>query len=216
MSQASIPIAAAFALGACAGQGALDQASLSPNCAPEDLTCATTGLDRPLAVGGSLAIAVDPTISGAVPATRLVSAADDIVTVHAGDTVRGVAPGVAALLVMLHDQDVVLDFLHVTVMVPDHVALHHVTDAGFDLGETTGPLQLLAGDQAVLDVELLAGVAPLAGTANATWSSDSDAVTILSDGVGSHVRLAARKAGTANLAVTTMGMTSSLTVEVLP
>jgi len=197
-------------------EGALGQAHLSSDCPSEDLTCMVQGLDGPLAVGASARIAVVLAYQGAAtPPTRFVSSHPDILAVD-GDTVRGGVGGNATLLIMLNDEDTVIDFMHVWVAAPDRLALSAFTTDGRELGEVVTGAQLLPGEDLVLDASLYAGGQKLLGHAEATFTADSDVVTLLREPTSGRTRLVARKAGQASIAVTADGLSTSLSVEVKP
>src|SRR5215211_6302130 len=112
---AVLAVFTALAGAGCASgsEGGLGQAGVSSDCPSEDLTCIAQGLDGPLAVGAAVRVNVIVTFQGAAtPPTRLVSSHLDILAVE-GSSVRGIAEGNATLLIMLADEDVVIDFLHV-------------------------------------------------------------------------------------------------------
>jgi hypothetical protein len=218
LARGSALVASLVAAGCAAGSssGALGQAHVSADCPSADLTCAGTGLDGPLAVGGSATLQVMLTFQGAAtPPTRLVSSHPDVLAVS-GTSALGMAAGSATLLVMLAAEDTVIDFLHVWVAAPDRVAVELFSADGTDLGEAQTGAQLLAGEALVLAPRLYARGQQLVGEVDATWSSDTDVVTLLREPTGGRTRVVARQPGAATVTVQAGGLSATLDVEVLP
>jgi hypothetical protein len=211
-------LAATVAASSCGegSPGALGQAHLSADCPSEDLSCVAQGLDGPLAVGATARINVVVAFQGAAtPPTRLVSSHPEILAVD-GDTVRGAAGGNVTLLIMLNDEDTVVDFMHVWVAEADRLALSVFTPDGRELGEVVADAELLTGEDLVLAASLYGRGQKLLGNTEATFTADSDVVTLLREPTSGRTRVVARKPGQATIAVTASGLATSLSVEVKP
>lgn len=204
------------ALAGCAqgSSGALGQTQASPQCSPSDLVCAVGGIDAPVATGASLPIDVSVTSQGSASPPLTFASADPTVFTVSGIHVDGIAPGVAALLVMT--DGAVLDFFHVWVQSPDALRLHRRTAEGVEVGDLPERVQLLAGDELWISAEPYAGAQRLLGEAGSTWTADAAVVQILEDGARHRRRLVARAAGTTTLEVTALDQTATLELEVLP
>jgi hypothetical protein len=198
----------------CAGDsGALDQSGVTTECSPTDFACVTAGLDGPVAVGGVVPLALDTELGGSsAPAITLLSA-DPAVLKAAGTEVVGQAPGVAAL-VLLTDAGAAVDFLHVFVAAPKRVGLHR-RDGGLDLGELVGELDMLVGDELVIEVDPYLDSQRLLGRGASTWTTGAE-LTLLRDGVSNRRRVVARTPGETTLTVEAFGFDKTLTIRVLP
>src|SRR5688572_22736773 len=122
-----------LALLGCATDGGLGQANVSTECSPTDFACVTRGLDGPVAVGGVVPLSLDLDIAGTATPTVTLFSGDSAVLKAAGTEVAGLAPGVAAL-VLLDNEGRAVDFIHVSVAAPKRIGLHR-RNAGLDLGE---------------------------------------------------------------------------------
>ena len=195
------------------GTGGLEQAELTGECAGE-LSCGTELDDGPLAVGASVELRASLTSPGTgSPAIALI-AADSSVIEARGDQILGVGSGMSAVLIT-DDRGIVLDFFHVFVELPDHLQVTRVagTASGADLD---GVLELLVGDELTLTTRPSLGSQLLAGSAAATWTAGSEAVSVLRDGDPSRRRLVARAVGDSTLTIESMGLTRTINVNVLP
>jgi hypothetical protein len=201
---------------ACAdSNGALGQSSISPDCAPTDLVCATSGLDAPVAEGSTVMLDVTLTLQGSsAPTIDLVSGNPDVFSVE-GQRLRGSRAGVGALLITTPEQ-VVVDFTHVWVAQPSALLLHRLSEDGVEVTELPGKVELLIGDELSLSVEPYAATQRLLGDLETTWSADEQVVQVLEDGRSSRRRLVALAPGATTLEVEGMGLTTSLDLEVLP
>src|SRR5437764_1098732 len=74
----------------------------------------------------------------------------------------GKQPGVVAVAVATED-DVVLDFIHLTVLRADRVDVHGFDGAGADLGQLSEAVELTVGESAQLVPRAYAGSERLAG-----------------------------------------------------
>lgn len=209
---------ATFAFGGCGysgSPGALGQASFGADCGPSDASCLVSGMSAPLAVGATLPVDINLHImGGATPATTLVSVNPEIVEASGNDLI-GVNEGVVAILVTFPEGEV-LDFIHVWVQEPTELAFRRLTEDGLDLGEVGPSVQLLVDQEIILSVDILADFQSLLGNMEVDWSVDSEAVTILDDGVSGRRRLVARAAGTATITASAPDLSVSLDIEVLP
>jgi hypothetical protein len=198
---------------ACGGEtAALGQADIAPACSPGDVTCATDGLDAPLALHGSLVLDVDLQVSGSGAPRLALEAVDPTVLAVAGTEITATGAGVSALL--LHAEREVVDFTHLFVAAADHVALERAD--GEDAAPMIGPIELLPGDELTLVPRPYLGALRLLGRSPVEWSVSGDGVALLADGTPERRRLVARAPGTAMIAVEAFGFATELTVEVLP
>jgi hypothetical protein len=198
---------------ACAGDSALGQVGVAAECSPTDFACVTAGLDGPIAVGGVVPLALDADLMGAsTPAIDLL-AADPAVLKVSGTEVRGEGEGVSALLLLAEGR--VVDFTHVFVSAPDRLGLHR-RDGGLEEAELVDEVELLVGDEIVLDVVAYRGSQRLLGAADSQWSAAGEVVTILRDGAPRRRRLVARSPGETELRVAALSLDAALTVRVLP
>ena len=199
----------------CGETGGLGQVDVRPDCPPADLVCVVSGVDAPIAVGATLPVQVDVgTLGSAAPTSRL-EVADETVLVAEGRSMRGVAPGLSAVLVTT-DSGVVLDFIHLWVATPTRIGMRRVgvaDDGAADLGER---IELLVGDDLAIAVDAFADAQRLAGHGEIIWSTDGDVVTLLEDGRPSYRRLVARNPGTTTVRAEGLSFTANLDIEVLP
>lgn len=209
---------------AAGSDGALGQAHVSADCPAEELTCVASGLDGPLALGAQAKLNVMLAFQGAAtPPTELRSSHPNVLAVD-GDRVRGAASGHASLLILLAGDGTaqpsvppsVIDFMHVWVEAPDRVALTLFSPDGRDLGEAIAGAELLPGESLLLAPRLYARGQRLLGEAEATWTTSSDAITLLREPTAGRTRAVARKPGTAIVSVETGGFTATLALEVKP
>ena len=197
----------------CAGDsGALGNTNVSTECAPTDFACVTAGLDGPIAVGGVLPLSIDVDALGTSSATMTLMSADPRVLKAAGTEVIGASPGVAAL-VMLSEGSAV-DFLHVYVAAPNRVGLQRI-DSGLVRQELTDEIDMLVGDELVVEIAPYKDTQRLLGHATTTWAAGAP-LTLLKDGVPARRRIVARTAGDTDVTVTSFGFTKTLHVAVLP
>jgi hypothetical protein len=200
-----------FVIG-CADPGALDQASVGTECSPTDFACVTSGLDGPIAVGGVLPLLIDLDTQGTSTATVSLMSADPVVLKAAGTEVIGASPGVAALVMLTEGR--AIDFLHVYVVEPNRIGLHR-RDGGLELGEILENVELLVGDELVVDVEPYRDSQRLLGHQNTTWASGTP-ITLLRDGSPGRRRVVARTPGETDLVVGGFGFEKTLHIVVLP
>jgi hypothetical protein len=199
-----------FVIG-CADDGALDQVSVGTECSPTDFACVTSGLNGPIAVGGVLPLSLDLDTQGTSTSTVSLMSADQNVLKAAGTEVIGAAPGVAALVMLAEGRAV--DFLHVYVVEANRIGIHR-RDGGLELGEILEEVELLVGDEMIVDVEPYRDSQRLLGNKDTTWSSGPE-VTLLRDGSPGRRRIVARAPGTTDLVVDTFGFQKTLHITVL-
>lgn len=206
-------VAAAGGLVGCASQntdsGELGQASLLPSCA----TCTYGG--APLAVGASQPLDPKGTFGGTRGVTITLRAVDPQVATADALTLRAVAPGVTAV-VALTPQNRVLDFFNLTTVTADQLGLSLLDSDGEVRGEVGESVTWLIGDDRTLRVVPRAGTQQLAGQLDATFAAASAAVTIVPGIVAGEWRVIARQAGTVPITISALGITRTLTVEILP
>jgi hypothetical protein len=206
---------ALLASAGCASDGALEQVAVSPQCAPEDTVCSELGLDAALAAGAEVPLDVSVQTPGAAATRVALESVRPTVASVDGMRVVGQAEGFTSLLV-LGDDGVVLDFVHLWVAQPDGLALHRLDGAVASteaLGET---IQLLPGDELVLAAQPHRSGERLSGRLDIEWSSDSAVVALLDEGVGARRRAVARSAGSTTVVASAGDLVAKLKVEVLP
>jgi hypothetical protein len=207
------PLIGLVLLVGCAGDsGALGNATITPECSPTDFACVTTGLDGPIAVGGVLPLSIDADALGSSTAAMTLLSADPAVLKTAGTEVMGLSPGVAAL-VMLSEEHAV-DFLHVFVVEPNRLGLHRLDD-GLERAELVDAVELLPGDEMILEAEPYRDSQRLLGHGATTWTGGG-AVTLLRDGAPARRRIVARAPGETDVVVASFGFTRTLHITVLP
>ena len=217
-----IPIVCALgAVTACGTAGAFHQASLFRECRGGANDCKSLAPSAPLAVGARLRPAVEIDIAGtATPDVKVSSGRPDIIA-DDGDVLRGVAPGVAPILITA-DDGTVIDFVHVWVAAPTRLAVDAAPARGDALEEVTAPIQLVAGESRWLEPAVFGGAQRLAGAGDIAWRVECDGngacaqVALLTDGAPDRRRLVARTPGTARIALDGLGLHTTVDVEVVP
>ena len=136
----------------------------------------------------------------------------DVVDEEHGKLV-GKAPGVAAVLISM-DDGTVIDFNHLWVKKPTRLELHAIGADGSDLGERSGVMELLVGDDLRLLPRIYANTQRLMGRAAADWQITPPIATVLREGASDRRRLVALRPGKATLTITTLGLRSSLQLVV--
>jgi hypothetical protein len=216
-------LAAGASAAACGTAGAFHQASLFKECRGGANDCRSLAPSAPLAVGARLRPAVEIDIAGtATPNVKVSSGAPDIIA-DDGDVLRGVAPGVAPVLVTA-DDGTVIDFLHVWVATPTRLAVDAAPTRADTLEEVTAPIQLVAGESRWLEPAVFGGAQRLAGAGDIAWHVECDAganaacgeIALLTDGAPERRRLVARKPGSAHIALDGLGLHATVDVEVVP
>ncbi|HTM22774.1 MAG TPA: hypothetical protein VL172_19760 [Kofleriaceae bacterium] len=197
-------------LPACAMGGAMRQATLSGQCAEDDVACSRRHPQAPLAVGTRFYPDVSAEIAGATtPTLRLESAAPDVVAVD-DDALVARAAGASAVLIATDDGTVV-DFVHVWV-----APITRITLARRDGDRIAGAVGLAVGEDVTLTPALWNHAQRLGGDADATWTvSDESVVSVLRDGSSDRRRLRARSPGKATLTVAVGNAHTSIDVEVV-
>ena len=108
-----------------------------------------------------------------------------------------------------------LDFTTVWVQRAGGLVVERRSADGVGLGALDEKLELVPGEEAMVSVSATStSDEPLLGAPFATWSSDSEAVTIVDDGVQGRARLVARASGSAEISVLAFGLATSFAVEV--
>ena len=199
-------------VGCASDAGALGNAAVTPECSPTDFACVTSGLDGPVAVGGVVPLSLDADTAGTASAPMTLMSADTSVIKASGTEVVGMGPGVAAL-VMLSDGRAI-DFLHVFVDAPTRLGFHRFQD-GLERGELIEDLELLVGDEIVIDVEPYRDSQRLLGHGTSTWTSGTQ-IAVLKEGLPGRRRIVARTPGETDLSVNAFGFDKSLHITVLP
>jgi hypothetical protein len=224
MTIRSFFFAAPFALAvACGGgndgpgtQGAMQQSSASPECAPNDTSCQNDGLDAPLAIGARLPIDVKITARGvAAPKLLLEAARADVLDVT-GAELFGRGPGWSSVLIT-GDNGLVLDFFTISVVAPDRLEIYRLTDDGApEAAPLPAKIQITPGDDIELTVKAFNGATRLLGDLDATWALDNAVGTLMDSGRRASRRLRVKAPGTASLEIKTGSSVKSLALEVLP
>lgn len=197
----------------CAGDpGALEQSNVGTECSPTDFACVTSGLSGPIAVGGVLPLTIDLDTSGSSTSSVSLMSADPSVLKAAGTEVIGAAPGVAALVMLTEGRAV--DFLHVYVAEANRIGLHR-RDGGLELGEILEDVEMIVGDEMIVDVEAYRDSQRLLGNKDTTWTNGPE-ITLLRDGSPGRRRVVARTPGETDLVVGTFGFEKTLHIVVLP
>ncbi len=198
---------------------AMTAVSCSMGALGQSVTAEASGgsepLNAPLAIGASYRPNVRVSTRGsATPSMRLLTTRPDVVAVENGELV-GKRRGVAAILFTTSESTVV-DFLHVWVEQPTHVALHRLSPTGSDLGEVRDRIDLLAGDSVWLSPRVYADAQSLAGSSASQWRVDPPVARVLRDGVYQQRRLVADRAGRATLTVSLLGVAARAEIVVEP
>ncbi|MBX3188905.1 MAG: hypothetical protein KF819_17935 [Labilithrix sp.] len=196
--------------------GAMQQSSARPDCAPNDTSCQLDGLDAPLAVGARLPLDVRITARGvAAPKIALEAARADVLEIRGAELV-GKAPGFSSVLFSGED-GVVLDFVTLSVALPDRLELYRLTDDGApEASPLPEKIQLAPGDDLELSIRAFSGATRLLGDLDAAWEVDGAIGTLLDAGRRASRRLRVKTPGLGTLAITTGGSVKTLTIEVLP
>ncbi len=176
--------------------------------------CLSEGLNSPIAVGSRLPLNIDLRFAGSsAPAFSLRSANPDLFNVVDG-AVEAEGDGVAALLVNTEDGKSVLDFIHLFLKTPNALHLERVDSA--QRSSFSDVVELFVGDSITLVAVLANGAQPLLGDIETEWQVDGDALAVLRTGILTQRELRARNPGETTLTVSAAGLTSTLTIRVLP
>jgi hypothetical protein len=214
MVGALLVCAAGYTAG-CGTDGALEQVAVSPQCDPDDAVCTTLGLDAPLAAGAIVPLDVSVQTPGAGASRVSLESVRPAVASVDGMNVVGQAEGFTSLLV-LGDDGVVLDFVHLWVAQPDGLALHRLDGAVAPTEPLGEAIQLLPGDELVLAATAHRSGERLSGRLDIVWSNGDASVSLLDEGVDARRRVVARAAGTTVVTATAGDFVAELIVEVLP
>lgn len=198
----------------CAGDaGGLEQSNWTTECSPTDFACVTSGLSGPVAVGGVVPLSLNLDVAGSATPTVTLLSANPNVLKAAGTEVVGQSPGLAALVLLTAD-GAAIDFLHVSVATPNRLGLHR-RDGGLELGEIIEEVQLIAGDEMVLEVAPYLDSQRLLGRGTSEWSTGAE-LTLLRDGAPERRRVVARTPGLTNVTVRAFDFEKTLSIEVVP
>jgi len=102
----------------------------------------------------------------------------------------------------------------VSVVAAKRLGLHR-RDGGLDLGELVDDVELITGDEMLVEVEPYLNSQRLLGHGASEWTADP-AITLLRDGSLARRRVVARTPGQATLTVKAFGFEKTLTIRVLP
>lgn len=200
---------------ACGGQrAALNQMSLrSGQCGPNDTACRDRGVSAPIAVGATYRPNVDVNIPGAGgSAIYFMAAQPEIITVR-GHALVAKSAGTTAVL--MSTGDTVVDFIHMSAKAVTDVRLIKLTADASEMGTLRGRIGLMEGEVLYLKPTAFGEGQRLAGIAEATWKTSSDAVQVLRDGTPHRRRLIARAPGAATITVSLLGKQAVLEVDVI-
>jgi hypothetical protein len=192
--------------------GALGNTNVTQECSPTDFACVTAGLDGPIAVGGVVPLSLDTDTLGASTASMSLLSADPGVLKAAGTEVVGMAPGVAALVML--SEGAAIDFLHVFVATPTRLGLHR-SDEGLVRSELVEEIELLTDDEMVIEALPYNDSQRLLGHTTSTWTAGTT-VSVLRDGTPGRRRIVARSPGETDLVVDAFGFSKTLHIKVLP
>jgi hypothetical protein len=210
----STALLTALGCGSDGSSGGLGQIQFSADCGSDE-ACLAAGLDAPLAVGASLKATMIFSYRGSAATMFTLTSVNPSVVMVKDTELIGVADGTVALLVSAPDGRLV-DFIHLSAATADRLDLHRLTMEGAAMGQLEERLQLLVGESAVIDVRHSLDGTTLLGSIRPEWTTNSQAITLLDDGLGSRRRIVARTPGVARLTVAAVGLTAQLDVEVLP
>jgi hypothetical protein len=196
---------------ACAGPGALRQATLVGQCAESDVACSRRHPQAPIAVGTRFYPEVSASIDGSsTPNLVLESAAPDILAVEGGALVAK-KPGTSAVLITTDDASIV-DFVHVWVAPVTKLTLMRRDGDRID-----GAIGLTVGEDVAITPALWNGAQRLSGSGDVTWTASQEGtVSILRDGSSDRRRLRARAPGKTTVTVALGDASATVDVEVVP
>ena len=192
------------------GSGALRQARLM-----QQRDADTTQMQGPLAVGASIVPKIDFSLpgSGGLP-VQLMTSRPDVLSAQ-GHLLTGQAAGVSAVLIRAEDGTVV-DFIHLWVAEPSHIALEMLGDDRRRQGELSDTIELTVGEDVRIRPVLYAGNQELSGRAETVWTIDEQVADILRDGEPTRRRLIARAPGRTTVRVAALGCESTFDLMVVP
>ncbi len=190
--------------------GGMRQVRLTDRAEPGRKTVA-----GPIAVGASITpeLAFDLDGSGGLP-VQLVAARPDVLSAQ-GHRLTGTGPGVSAVLVRTED-GAVLDFVHLWVVAPTHIALEMLGADRRRQGELLDTVELAVGESLRVRPLLYAGNQELAGTADTEWTVAAGIAEVLRDGDPTRRRLIARTPGRTTVTVAALGLESTFELVVVP
>ena len=188
----------------------MHQASLVGTCAQDDVACSRRHPQAPLAVGAHFHPDVSTEIAGSTTPHLILDSADPSVLAVEDGALVAKAPGASAVMISTEDGAVV-DFVHVWV-----ARVTSISIARRDGDRVSAEVGLAVGEDVTLVPTLWSGAQRLGGEAEATWTSSSDAISLLRDGSADRRRLRARAPGKATITVALGGSHTSFDIEVLP
>jgi hypothetical protein len=203
--------AALPAIAGCAMGGALHQATLTGQCAADDVACSRRHPQAPIAVGTRFYPEVSTELAGTTtPNLRLDSALPDVLAVEDGALVAR-RPGTSAVLISTEDGAVV-DFVQVWV-----APVTQITLARRDGDRIAGPIALAVGEDVTLTPLLWNGAQRLSGDGGIAWTASAPgALAILRDGSTDRRRLRGRAPGATTVTVALGELRTTVDVEVVP
>lgn len=210
MGMRVLPVLALTFAEACAGPGAMHQATIMGQCAADDAACSRRHPVAPIAIGARFHPEVEAAIDGTTtPNLHVESAAPTVLAVE-GDTLVAKQVGASAVLISTDDGSVV-DFVHMWVAPVTGISL-----ARRDGDRLATGVGLAVGEDLTIAPGLWNGVQRLAGDADLQWSSSNPAaLEILRDGSPDRRRLRARAPGKTTVTVALGELKTSIDVEVV-
>jgi hypothetical protein len=187
----------------------------SPECGAFGQACIGQGLDAPVALGGSIEVAVSYQVAGSSGPPTSLEAVDASVLLATDTDLEAVGPGCSAVLFVDPDGTVV-DFIHVWVVAAEELRILRYNASGQLLGRVQDEAQLLVGDEILVAVEPYADAQPLLGNFALQRDVVGDAVAVVPDPVGGWYRVVARTPGTATVSFSGLGIEATWQIEVLP
>ncbi len=190
--------------------------STRPECGALSQGCLGQSLNAPIALGSTLEVILDYQIGGSSgPPTELASADPSVLKSEGKGRITAVGPGMSALMFLGPDESVV-DFLHVWVAPADELRVIKYAENGALLGRVSNDVKLLVGDELLVSVETFGKGQALLGNFLLDYEVTGSDVSVVPDPVGGWYRIVARKAGASTLTFKALGLTESLSIEVLP
>ncbi len=191
--------------------GAMHQATITGQCAADDVACSRRHPQAPIAIGTRFFPDVSGSIEGSsTPNLRLESAVPEILAVEDGALVAK-KPGASAVLITTDDGSVV-DFIHVWVS-----PVTKITLARRDGDRIGGAIGLAVNEDITLQPTLWFGAQRLSGDGDVQWTSSDDRVlSVLRDGSADRRRIKARAPGKATLTVALGEVKATVDMEVVP
>lgn len=197
--------------------GQLGQAQLDTPCAATDADCTGEEARAPIAAGARFDLVVAPRLSGALAVPLHLRPVDgDVVGLDDGVLVAG-RPGLTAVLLLTEDE-VVVDVVHVAVQKPERLTLHRSLEQGVTVDERPLPssIEVFPGEELTLRLNVWSGAQALGGDTDDAWTSSNPDFQIIHQGFARERRLRAPAAGSADVVVALpTGLSTTVHLEVV-